>query len=391
MSRVSTVLALLALALASIAVSAQNVSQPPTISVSSRLVQVGVIARDKNGPVADLTKDDFVVLDRGKPQTISLFSVESGKSEDRPVQPLPLNTFSDLPQYGAPPRSLTILLLDNLNTLYGSAPGPYENTPYWFEDLALANAKQHLIEFIKQLDPRDRVAIYGLRDSLHVLCDFSSDRSQLLTILKRYDTTSMTSRETSDPSAVHIPNQPPGQPPRLNASVNQANGQLAGITDQGRAGITMAALQSIAAHVANLPGRKNLVWLTANLPFSGIAMARILSPAQIAAYPVDGRGLLPRASLQSMEGVEDADAEATGTFARPDSPQPIGIDTMETLGEETGGEALVNSNDITRAIRKAVEDSAVTYTLGFYIDRASIDGKFHELKVQVKRKGLSVR
>ena len=64
---------------------------------------------------------------------------------------------------------------------------------------------------------------------------------------------------------------------------------------------------------------------------------------------------------------------------------------METLGEETGGEALVNSNDITRAIRKAVEDSAVTYTLGFYIDRASIDGKFHELKVQVKRKGLSVR
>ncbi|MFZ0276758.1 MAG: VWA domain-containing protein [Candidatus Sulfotelmatobacter sp.] len=353
---------------------------------------MGVIVRDKNGPVADLTKDDFVVLDRGKPQTISVFSVESGHSESKPLQLLPQNTFSDLPQYGdSSPRSLTIVLLDNLNTLYGSAPGPYETTPHWFEDLALANAKAHLIEFIKQLDPRDRVAVYGLRDSLHVLCDFTSDRSQLLRILTKYDAASITSRERDEPSAVHIHDQDPGHPDKLNPSVNESNANLAGIGDGGRAGITMAALQSIAAHVANLPGRKNLVWLTANLPFSGTAMARILSPAQIAAYPVDGRGLLTRASLESMEGMEDEDADALGTFERPDSSQPVGIDTMETLGEETGGEAFVNSNDITRAIRKAVGDSAVTYTLGFYIDRASIDGKFHELKVQLERKGLSVR
>ena len=78
-ARISTALALLALGLAAIAVSAQNAPQPPTISVSTRLVQVGVIVRDKNGPVADLTKDDFVVLDRGKPQKISVFSVESSE------------------------------------------------------------------------------------------------------------------------------------------------------------------------------------------------------------------------------------------------------------------------------------------------------------------------
>ncbi len=54
-------------------------------------------------------------------------------------------------------------------------------------------------------------------------------------------------------------------------------------------------------------------------------------------------------------------------------------------------EAFVNTNDITNAIRKAVEDSAVTYTLGFYIDPHSADGKFHELKVQVKREGLTIR
>jgi len=386
MSRVSTVLAFLALALGAIAISAQDTPQFPRIRVSTRLVQVDVIVRDKNGPVADLTKDDFVVLDRGKPQGISLFSVEFGSPENSRIQPLPQNTFSDLPQYSpSAPRSLTIVLLDNLNTLYGSAPEPYEITPHWFEDLALANAKAHLIEFIKQLDPRDRVAIYGLRDFLHVLCDFTSDRNQLLTVLQTYDTTSMTNRQTADPGTVHVAGG------GFDASVNQGNRKLAGIANQGRAGITMAALQSIAAHVANLPGRKNLVWLTANLPFSGTAMARILSPARVAAYPVDGRGLLSLVPLESMEGNEDEDAEALGTFARPESPQPTGIDSMLELADATGGEAFVNTNNITGAIRQAVADSAVTYTLGFYIDRASIDGKFHELKVELKRKGAKVR
>ncbi len=397
-SRVSCAPALLALAFSAIAASGQNAPAVPTFNSSARLVQVSVIARDKNGPAADLTKDDFVVLDRGKPQKIAVFSTESGDAEveddeeaDQPVPPLPLNTYSDLPRYGIhAPRSVTVVLLDNLNTLYGSTPGAYEHTPYWFEDAALSNAKTHLIEFIKKLDPRDRVAIYGLTNSLHVLCDFTSNRAQLLAIVKGYDATGMTSREGTDPSRVHIPNLGP-RSGSINATVNQGDKQVAGISDQGRAGVTMAALQAIADHVANIPGRKNLVWLTANLPFSGSAMARILSPAQIAAYPVDGRGLLPRASLEAMEGVEDSNAEALGTFARPDSPEPVGIDTMKTLADETGGEAFVNTNDLTGAIRKAVEDSAVTYTLGFYIDRAAADGKFHELKVQVKQKGVSVR
>src|SRR5580658_4475076 len=94
MARISAALAFLSLGLAAIAGSAQDPTQLPAISVSTRLVQVGVIARDKNGAVADLTKDDFVVLDRGKPQKISVFSVESSQSTSQPAQLLPQNTFS---------------------------------------------------------------------------------------------------------------------------------------------------------------------------------------------------------------------------------------------------------------------------------------------------------
>src|ERR1700693_4122398 len=173
---VASIASLLAL-LAAAAVVSQDAPQKPGIQVHTRLVQVDVIVRDKTGPIAHLTKDDFVILDQGKPQKIGIFSVESRESAAQPAQALPQNTFSDLPQFTASSlRSVTIVLLDNLNTLMGNSSQVNESRPRWLEDMALANAKAHLIEYIKDLDPKDRVAIYGLSDTLHVLCDFTSDR-----------------------------------------------------------------------------------------------------------------------------------------------------------------------------------------------------------------------
>src|SRR5580693_7143100 len=389
--RIASVLASL---LVPFGLASQNPPQAPPIHVSTHLVQIGIIVRDKNAAVADLTKDDFAVFDRGKPQTIRVFTAESAESARQPVppQPLPPNTFSDLPQAKGPAiRSITIVLLDNINTLSGNGHQGYETGPWWMEDLALSNAKAHLIEFVKTLDPKDRVAIYGLSDTLHVLCDFTSDRDRLLAILKNYDTTSKTNREAAGPGAYHTP--VPGK--EFNDNMDAQALEFAAATNERRAMQTMAALQSIASHVANIPGRKNLVWLTANLPFSGAALARILVPAQIAAYPVDARGLLPRAVPASAGDVVASGSELSSVLGLDKSPartdQPIGVDTMEKIADDTGGRAFVNTNDVTGAIRKAIEDSAVTYTLGFYMDPHSADGKFHELKVQVKRTGLTVR
>jgi VWFA-related protein len=384
--RISTALAF---AVAAIAALEQNSPQAPPIRVSTHLVQIGVIVRDHNGAVGDLTKEDFAVFDRGKPQNISVFNVESAASTSQtvPLQSLPPNTFSDLPQFNGPAvRSVTIVLLDDLNTLYGNGHQGYEAGPWWMEDLALSNAKAHLIEFIKTLDPKDRVAIYGLSDTLHVLSDFTSDRDRLLAILKSYDTTSKTSRESVEPGAYHTP-----VPGEFNPLVNAQVLQLAAFTNERRAAATMSALQSIASHVASIPGRKNLVWLTANLPFSSDALARILGPAQIAAYPVDGRALLTRKTPESQWEIDDQLGGVLGVGMPAQSSAPIGVDVMQQLADETGGRAFVNTNDLTGAIRDAVEDSAVTYTLGFYIDSGSLDGKFHELKVQAHRSGLNLR
>lgn len=373
-------------------VAAQNSPQAPQIRVSTHLVQIGVIVRDNIGPVDKLTKDDFVVLDRGRPQSVSIFSAESSEPSPEPAQPLPPNTFSDQPQYGAQkPRSVTIVLLDNLNTLSGTAPQNYETTPFWLEDHALANAKQHLIEFLKQADARDRIAIYGLTQTLHVLCDFTCDRDQLLAVVSKYDATSHTQRDMAESGNFHFPQQPTGS--GLDNAATEGAAEFTGVTNEARARTTMAALTAIASHLADIPGRKNLLWLTANLPFSGEGVARILSRANIAAYPLDARGLLPRTPGTDPAEIMDADAYALGQLGGPAtmSSQPIGIDTMVKMADDTGGHAFVNSNDLTTAIRKVVEDSAVTYTLGFYVDAGSLDGKFHELKVQVKRPGLTVR
>jgi VWFA-related protein len=371
----------------------QQGEKPPVLHAATYLVQVSVIVDDKSGhPVVDLTKDDFVISDRGKEQKIGLFSMDSSNAASQPQQLLPQNTFSDEPKYhGDSPNGVTIILLDNLNTLSGSAPLPYENTPYWLEDHALAMAKRRLVEFLKQLDSKDKIAIYGLTDTVHVLCDFTCDRAQLLAVVNRYDATSKTRREAVEPGDFHFPE--PDNERLFDSHENSAVQRLAALNNHARAEATMAALTAIADHLADIPGRKNLLWLTANLPFSGQAIARILGRANIAAYPLDARGLLPRGPMSSWNDVMDADAYARGEIGRPpaNASIPIGIDTMQEMADLTGGRAFVNTNDLTGAMRRVVEDSVVTYTLGFYVTPSSLDGKFHELKVQVRRSGLNLR
>lgn len=351
-----------------------------TFRTETHLVQINVVVHDKTGPVANLTKNDFSLTDRGKPRPISVFSMTS--TRETTAELLPAHTFSNL--VGAPP-SVTVILLDRLNTFASTASQPYEDNPQWSEDLAFANARQHLIRFLATLQPKDRVAIYSLGRTVEVLSDFSNDRARLQSILENYRASSLTNREDTDPLAVHTP-----APGDFNAKVDRDRLQQAAMNNNMRAQTTLAALSAIAAHVASVPGRKNLVWLTADLSISAAAAAQIVSRAGVAIYTVDARGLLPQNPSTQLESAGDI---VFGRIAgsRPQGSVPPGANTMEDLALTTGGRAFVNTNDLAGAIRSAVEDAAVTYTLGFYLDEASLDGKFHEIKVRVKKANYEVR
>jgi VWFA-related protein len=344
----------------------QSASDDPVIRTSTRLVQVNVVVHDKNGPVSGLTKNDFLLTDRGRPQTISVFSIESTGEPPVREHPLPQNTFSNrTSERHNSSTSVTVVLLDKLNTR--------------FEDQARAN--RQFIKFLRSFEPADRIAIYTLGQSLRVLCDFT-DSSQLQRILAKYRGAVSTDFSTAEPDAANTGIAD------FDAALDAASEKLADATNIDRARKTLDAFVSIANHVADLPGRKNLIWVTGSLPFSLASAARTLNYANIAVYPVDARGLVGMPRVQSAGTPSNIKAGRNPIIP---SFRPSGLDTMQELAQQTGGRAFNNTNDLSGAIHLALDDSLITYTLGFYPESNTLDGKFHDLKVGVRRPGVDVR
>ncbi len=66
------------------------------------------------------------------------------------------------------------------------------------------------------------------------------------------------------------------------------------------------------------------------------------------------------------------------------------MDALRTLAENTDGRAIVNRNDLGTAMKQIIRDASAYYLVG-YTTQAPSDGKFHEIKVRVKRSGVQVR
>jgi hypothetical protein len=64
---------------------------------------------------------------------------------------------------------------------------------------------------------------------------------------------------------------------------------------------------------------------------------------------------------------------------------------MSVMAERTGGRIFYENNDLFEAVRLAVNDSRVTYELGYYPEGVKWDGKFHSIRVKVNSPGARVR
>src|SRR5262249_40438117 len=153
---------------------------------------------------------------------------------------------------------------------------------------------------------------------------------------------------------------------------------------------TLSAMRSLSRILSGVPGRKNVVWVTAAFPFSLIPEDRVMSEAemaeslptisqlgvgtrasgsvastqrqshaqeireaaselanaQVAIYPVDARGL-----VSGMEAtIEDAPArridDPVDAATLRISDVTASQETMREMARETGGVAYVNQNDI---------------------------------------------
>ena len=362
--------------------------QDTAIRVNARLVEVNVIVHDRSDrPVADLQKENFKIFDRGKPQNIAYFSIFSKPQVGIAAAPRPSSVYSNRggDERGFPP-TVTIILLDRLNTHLDEQ----------------AHARQGVIDFLGQMSPEDPVALYTLDGDVRVLHDFTSSPERLLQVAAKYRRWFSAELDNSETSIA----EPTGDDD-FDAFVQGVHNQFADFQNRDRALRTLAGLEAIANHVAGLPGRKNLVWLSGGFPFTlGVdpisdifrerrtffeeaqRAARAVSDAGVAIYPIDVRTrLTPVAVQDALRSSASPNAIRRG---RPMTPLDQNLDTLEHLADQTGGRAFINTNNFRAAITQAVQDALVTYTLGFYPD-GEPDGKFHELKVSVDRHGLKVR
>lgn len=366
----------------------QQAGPAPAVRVTTRLVQISVIVQDSKGePVTCLSKEDFQVFDKGQPQEVSRFSVVEARHKAQPAGSPAANTFSNrFEQRTNSPTSATVILVDELNT--GWADNVY--------------TRQQTIKLLRQVKPQDRVALYLLRGNLHILHDFTSDATALLRALEKHRS------GDSSKLAASNPEPPDTGDAEMDAFLQAANERIEEFYTTNRVVYTVDALTAIARHLASVPGRKNLVWISGSFPaviqldtgrptsfHHEIEKAgRALSDANVAVYPVDARGLIGGFGLSRNPGA----MRSRATTLRPPSANQYGFqtiaqthDTMVEIAQKTGGRAFYNTNDIQGSIRKAISDSRVTYLLGFYPTHQDWNGEFRSLKVQVAKKGLHLR
>jgi VWFA-related protein len=351
---------LLAAAAANQQAALQHTQETPpdlVFRAGTRLVQVDVVVRDKSGPVTGLNRDDFTVFDNGKPQRVSVFSIKSQRSTTQPAAPLPPGAVSNrLNRNGQAPATSTVLLIDRVNT------SPLDQ-PY---------ANRKIVKFLEARGEQDRIGLYALGSGVQIIQELTDDQQRLNRAVASLKPANANKRILHNPSGPLDHSEPEMEGRPLEEYT---------LTTAAETAVSMQKkLEAIAAHLAKVPGRKSLIWISGSFPlqiktrFGTVDFsremqqaARALNEANVALYGVDARGLAP-----------------TG-FAIP------GLDTMNTLAGLTGGRAYYADNGIDALIREAVEDSELIYTLGFYPSEESQDGDWHKLKVSVAKHGVDVR
>jgi len=357
----------------------------PVFRSNTRLIEVSVIVtnRDRES-VPSLTAADFQIFDDGRPQKVELFSIETGTTS-APAQPPTPPTRAQREFSNEIPRSggVTIILLDRLNT----------------SDSDRMFAREHVARFLEQIRPDDRVGLYVLdgNGDLRVVHDFTSDASALVrAVSKLRGNTSMAlageqdaARLAAEENAARVEGELGNL---LGGAANPSGASEMRAHYQGnRAVDTIDALEAIGHHLSGIQPRKNLIWISSGFPLQAFAYrgrsatneisraTRSLNDANVALYAVDARGLIAAFASQGRVSVP--------TLSMVQTSQDI----LQSVSEQTGGRAFVNTNDIQGAIRRAINDGRMTYVLGYYPTDDRWNGRFHRIVVKVNRPGLDVR
>lgn len=413
----------LALAFAPQSVQPPVAAQPQSPVVESRtedaaitfkskvdLVLVPVVVRNpKTGkPVGNLEKQDFLLYDRGKLQTITRFSVEKAGARVAPPAPEVERSAEEKAEHPVAPA---IVVADHFVSYF------FDDIHLAFGDLAQARqaAVKHLYEV---LTPKDRVAIYTTSGQVQV--NFTDDKSELVAGMNRIRPTPVArsgsqacpdvsyyqgdlienkndslALQTAVTEALDCANLQ-GPPPDIQTATVLAKSQarVAVSAGQQETRVALLTLKDLVRRMSAMPGQRTIVLISpgfyrlSDQIQDETAVIDAAIKANVTVSTLDARGLYtdtPDISKRVLSiGAEIHKQQMVRESMRADA------DILAEIADGTGGTFFQNSNDLKAGFDDLAATPETYYVLGFSPQNLKLDGNYHELKVKLRNpSGLS--
>ena len=385
-------------------------AEDDVVRISTTLIQVDATVLDKSGKiVTGLTKDDFEIYENNKRQQITNFSFVE-LAPDKPKEPITVKPGKNsIPIPPVPirlrPENLhrtLALVVDDLGLSFGSI------------DVVKSALKKFVDE---QMQPSDLVAIIRTGSGAGVLQQFTSDKRLLYAAIKKVRWSaagrgSINIFQPIDPSDIDLPPKAGGGGKSEEETV-EANKQFNEFREDIFTVGTLGAVNYVIRGMRELPGRKAVVLFSDGFALyemdKGIKkpnprlmdnfqrLTDLANRASVIIYTMDARGLVVP-MVDSQDAFEDVVKSGSG------AEQQVGLDRstelyetqqgLKALAEQTGGFAVVNSNNLSKGLERVLNDQKGYYLLAYRPDSETFDPKkarFNRLTVKLKRPDLHVR
>jgi VWFA-related protein len=378
-------------------VAAQSTDQPqgsgqPAVTFRQDInyVEVDAIVTDAQGRfVRDLTLADFEVREDGKVQEVSTFGLVDIPAT-RPDQPLfsptviPSDVRTNRDRFDG---RVYVLVLDDLHT----------------NALRSALVKRAATRFIdRYVAGNDLVAVIHTSGRTDAAQEFTENKALLRAAVDKF-----MGRKTRAATLERIDSYF-NQANRLNRAAGERPDDPSDFERGYNARSAMSSLKNLSDYLAGVRGRRKAVVLLSegidydiydvfNSRYASSVLDDVrdaigaATRGNVAFYAIDPRGL----STLGDDSIEIAGLPDDPTLnLGPSSLQSelrLAQDSLRVLAEETGGLAVVNTNDFERAFDRIVEDNSSYYLLGYYPANTRRDGRPRKLEVRVSRPGVVVR
>ena len=406
------------------------------IRVRVNQVLVPVIVTDRKGHhVTGLKQDDFEVLEDGAPQKVVAFSTEENGAAEllqaEPVSPRGAPLVDSGPPAGAKsPRQTYLICLDTLNSSFGDFTQIRAALRKLFKEEQSADSQYALVSLGRQ-----PVVIQNLtRDPAQILAAIES--KDLSRAIERSESTNLAHQEweLSNMLADYCQRCACAGAPTASADGQICTGKWqkiemwAGGAAQERDALMRSFLHdlwTLVEQASNQSGKRTLVFVSDGFnlrpgrdlfgmmaayagnpeellhnPVGRLepeleAIVRLASSRDVSFYTLDSRGLYGGSASGFDASGEYQMTRITVLLPKvQQDKEMMAHEDQDALGElagATGGVFYRNSNDLLKGLRQSFADGREYYLLAYLPARAAGDGKFREIKVQVRGRNLVVR